>query len=245
MLGNYTEMARRPNDFSAKTRAAMAHRAGHRCSNPACRRATSKAKPGDPEGYIDLGFASHIVAASSGGPRSDEATEQAALRSCANGLWLCGRCAKEIDSAAADYPVELLQRWKRDAELVTARNASVTPDGIAQLVEQVQASQETIREHVGAYYLSTAKALARSRTEGWEAGTEDLLKASSSLMNGYNSNVKPLVIASLNACAAALSDDHPAIVAGREAEARAWPTTFGMEDLYSELLGVVDALLLR
>ncbi|ALC82280.1 hypothetical protein AM592_12350 [Bacillus gobiensis] len=33
-----------------------------------------------------------------------------------NGIWLCGRCANEIDVTPDSYPIDLLYTWKSQAE---------------------------------------------------------------------------------------------------------------------------------
>src|SRR6185436_3206900 len=40
----------------------------------------------------------------------------AARRAADNGIWLCQKCAKLIDSDPARYSAQLLQEWKRSAE---------------------------------------------------------------------------------------------------------------------------------
>ena len=60
------------DDFTLQTKDLLAKRVGYRCSNPGCRQATSGPRS-DPEKSINVGFAAHISAAASGGPRYDEA----------------------------------------------------------------------------------------------------------------------------------------------------------------------------
>src|SRR5712691_11914232 len=100
------------DEFLARVRKTIAHRAGHRCANPNCRRLTSKPDPEDLGRYIDLGTAAHITAASPGGPRYDGALTAEQRSAPDNGLWLCRNCGKEIDSAPDTFPVMLLREWK-------------------------------------------------------------------------------------------------------------------------------------
>lgn len=56
------------DDFSQKIKDLLANRVGWKCSNPNCRKATRGAGTEKTE-IINIGVASHITAASEGGPR--------------------------------------------------------------------------------------------------------------------------------------------------------------------------------
>lgn len=64
---------------------------------------------------MNLGVASHITAASPGGPRYDAAMSPADRKAAGNGIWLCQSCGKLIDSDVQGHPVDLLQEWKKTA----------------------------------------------------------------------------------------------------------------------------------
>ena len=102
------------DEFSANTIRTLAQRVGHRCSNPECMRATSGPAQ-DEDGYINVGIAAHITAASPGGPRYDASLTAATRRSASNGIWLCQVCAKLIDSDILRFPADTLRKWKQDA----------------------------------------------------------------------------------------------------------------------------------
>jgi hypothetical protein len=103
------------DDFSKKIKETLAKRVGYRCSNPHCRSATSGPQV-DPTKTVNVGVASHISAASSGGPRFDESLATLQRNSIKNGIWLCQKCAKLIDNDTYRYSVDLLNKWKDDAE---------------------------------------------------------------------------------------------------------------------------------
>ena len=63
------------DDFTKRTIDTLAKRAGYVCSNPGCRCLTVGAARGN-EGFVIVGVAAHITAASSGGPRYDPALTQ-------------------------------------------------------------------------------------------------------------------------------------------------------------------------
>ena len=56
------------DDFSQATKDLLANRVGWKCSNPNCRKATRGAGA-EKTDIINIGVASHITAASKGGPR--------------------------------------------------------------------------------------------------------------------------------------------------------------------------------
>ena len=90
------------DDFSQRTKDLLANRVGWKCSNPNCRKATRGAGIGK-ENIINIGVASHITAASKGGPRYDENITSQERASAENGIWLCQSCSKLIDSDAVSY----------------------------------------------------------------------------------------------------------------------------------------------
>ncbi|KZS48417.1 hypothetical protein AWU65_22005 [Paenibacillus glucanolyticus] len=130
------------DSFSLRITKIIADRAGHRCSNPVCRRATSKAHPNDPELSVNLGIAAHITAASPNGPRYDQRLTTDERKSASNGIWVCTRCSKEIDSAESAYSVDLLRRWKKDIEVATARDTVEIEAGKLQAYEYQNVLQD-------------------------------------------------------------------------------------------------------
>src|SRR6266849_2189421 len=103
------------DDFSDGVKKALADRAGHHCSNPECRALTSGPQE-DPTKAVNLGVAAHVTAASSGGPRYDPNLPPEDRSASSNGIWLCQNCAKLIDNDVARFSVEVLRKWKADAE---------------------------------------------------------------------------------------------------------------------------------
>jgi hypothetical protein len=91
-----------------------------KCSNPDCRKPTSGPHQ-LPEKAVSIGVASHITAASPGGPRYDSGLSTTARRAVHNGIWLCQSCAKLVDSDQNRYDAARLRQWKRDSEAETRR----------------------------------------------------------------------------------------------------------------------------
>lgn len=107
------------DDFSGAVKRALATRVAYRCSNPDCQAVTAGPEA-NPLKYVNLGVASHINAASPGGPRFDASLSPDERRHPDNGIWLCQNCGKLVDSDPRQYPRELLLRWKAIAEGWTA-----------------------------------------------------------------------------------------------------------------------------
>lgn len=103
------------DDFSQKTKEALAKRVSYRCSNPKCRRNTIGPSEDCNNKSVNLGEAAHICAASPGGMRYDKTMTSKQRSDISNGIWLCRNCAALIDRDPA-YTVKLLHEWKDEAE---------------------------------------------------------------------------------------------------------------------------------
>jgi len=99
------------DDFTNRTKLALAHRVGMHCSNPNCAKLTAGPQT-DPEKALNVGVAAHLAAASEGGARFDAAMTPKQRRSIDNGIWLCQTCAKLVDNDAERYTIDLLRKWK-------------------------------------------------------------------------------------------------------------------------------------
>jgi hypothetical protein len=103
------------DEFSPKTKRLLADRVGHVCSNPNCRAPTSGPRLESDKAVV-AGDAAHITAASPNGPRYDPSLTSEERRHHSNGIWLCVRDARIVDQDKSRYTVELLRRWKAEAE---------------------------------------------------------------------------------------------------------------------------------
>lgn len=104
------------DEFSLITKATLAGRAGHVCSNPDCRLPTSGAALGEEGKVVTVGVAAHLKAAAPGGPRYDPLQSSEDRRHWSNGIWLCTAHAKQIDDDPEHFTVEKLRAWKYQAE---------------------------------------------------------------------------------------------------------------------------------
>ena len=119
------------DEFPDKVKRALAARAGYLCPRPGCE--TSTIGPGDgPAGIINIGKASHITAASPGGPRFDGSLTSEQRSDINNGIWLCSSCSDLVDDAPQMYAVGQLRGWKHQAEQKAARRV-----GLAAVAERI------------------------------------------------------------------------------------------------------------
>ena len=73
--------------------------------------------------FLYIGKAAHICAAAQGGPRYNAQMTPDERKSAVNGVFLCSNCADMIDkNNGADFPVEVLRRWKDEHEKWVAAN---------------------------------------------------------------------------------------------------------------------------
>jgi hypothetical protein len=119
------------DEFRAATIRTLAGRAGHCCSNPECLRPTSGPAVAEDK-FVNVGEAAHITAAAPGpgAKRYDTTLTQEERRAASNGIWLCELCAKLIDTDEARFTVELLRKWKQDAEERALRDIATAAPGI-------------------------------------------------------------------------------------------------------------------
>jgi len=104
------------DNFSQKTKDILAKRVAWKCSFPGCQRPTVGPGNSNNEDVINLGEASHIFAASPGGPRYDDSMSREQRSSIDNGIWLCKSHARIIDIDYVNYSPETIKQWKLIAE---------------------------------------------------------------------------------------------------------------------------------
>ena len=103
------------DDFNEGVNRIVAARVSYLCSNPVCETATTGPQA-DPSKSLNIGVASHILAASPGGPRYNERLTPKERTCHQNAIWLCQNCAKLVDNDEQRFTERVLIEWKRNAE---------------------------------------------------------------------------------------------------------------------------------
>lgn len=103
------------DEFSERTKRALALRAGYLCSFEGCARPTVGPSEESTESVTLIGKAAHISAAASGrgSRRYRKEMTPAQRKHIDNAIWLCSDHADLIDRDEAKYTIEVLQEMKR------------------------------------------------------------------------------------------------------------------------------------
>ena len=104
------------DDFSAKTKQALALRAAYTCSFRGCPRTTSGPSEEAPDAVSMTGKAAHIHAAAPGGRRYLASMTPDERKGISNGIWLCSHHADLIDDDEVTYTADELRAMKREHE---------------------------------------------------------------------------------------------------------------------------------
>lgn len=113
-------MAQR-DDFTERTKQALALRASYRCSFTGCGRSTAGPSQEAADAVARTGVAAHICAAAPGGRRYDPAMNPEERTAIDNGIWLCATHSVLIDRDEATYTVESLRAMRTAHEEAMAR----------------------------------------------------------------------------------------------------------------------------
>lgn len=151
------------HDFKQHDKETLAKRVAFHCSNPDCR-ALTIGPHSEPNRHVSVGVASHMTAASAGGPRYDPQLSQSERSSIDNGIWLCQSCAKLIDSDVTRYTLEVISSWKRASEQLTTRELTGIPDQEF-FPQSVLAAHTPIPKISGCTYDEARELLVRA---GWQ-----------------------------------------------------------------------------
>lgn len=127
----------RKNDFSADVKKALAERAGYVCSFPGCKAHTIGPSSETPLSSAKTGMACHIYAAADGpaARRVKPTDDHVVLNSIENGIWMCYKHGKLIDSDETTYTPSQLTAWRhlaeKQADIRHAQGREATPKELA------------------------------------------------------------------------------------------------------------------
>jgi len=104
------------DDFTQKTKNALALRANYKCSFTGCGVATSGPSDESLMAVAVTGVAAHIHAAAPGGRRYLENMTPEDRSAISNGIWLCQNHATLIDRDSTNYTADVIRQMKSDHE---------------------------------------------------------------------------------------------------------------------------------
>lgn len=149
-----------PPDFSKSTSETLSRRAGSLCSNVECRVLTVGPTLA-PDKSVNIGEAAHIYGARVGSARYRPDMTDISRSEVTNGIWLCAKCHKLIDSDPARYPAELLFTWRSvHDEFVTSKLGTSN--------DKLRLGLEASRIAKFEDDSELAKRIALDRPAGWE-----------------------------------------------------------------------------
>jgi len=107
------------SNFREPIKAALAKRAGNSCSFPNCEAVTEGPSAETTTSVSKTGMACHIYAASDGpsARRVNTNISEEELIDISNGIWMCYKHGKLIDTDESTYTVEQLKTWREIAEV--------------------------------------------------------------------------------------------------------------------------------
>ena len=123
----------------------MAKRVAYKCSNPQFQKPTIGSNESS-KGTVSVGEAAHICAASPDGKRYDHNMTSEEIASVDNGIWLCRNCAEMIDKDEQYFSVELLQTWKRLAEIEA--NQNIISNRNCENIIELSTNDRNVLEHI-------------------------------------------------------------------------------------------------
>jgi hypothetical protein len=110
------------DDFTLETKIQLAKRVGYHCSFPDCGSLTIGPSDESEKSTSSVGTACHISAASKGtsARRYNSALSSDERKHISNGVWMCDKHGKLIDTDETRFSTELLKTWKKLAENVAS-----------------------------------------------------------------------------------------------------------------------------
>lgn len=115
------------DDFTLKTKQILAERVAFSCSFPGCPTITIGPSKESIESTSNIGMACHIAAAAGGksARRFIKEMTPEERSSINNGIWMCYKHGKLIDTDESRFTIDILQSWKNIAE----KRAQIILDG--------------------------------------------------------------------------------------------------------------------
>lgn len=150
------------DEFPAPVVTALRNRAGNTCSRPECRASTSGPNS-DPRKASNIGVAAHITAAAAGGPRYDVSMTPEERSDISNAIWLCQTCSKLIDSDPGRFTVDLLKKWKVEAEQTAQTELGTRRPSLGDVSQAISAVLSGLPSEISRHAISNVHKSAEDR----------------------------------------------------------------------------------
>lgn len=150
------------DEFPAPVVTALRNRAGNTCSRPECRASTSGPNS-DPRKASNVGVAAHITAAAAGGPRYDVSMTPEERSDISNAIWLCQTCSKLIDSDPGRFTVDLLKKWKVEAEQTAQTELGTRRPSLGDVSQAISAVLSGLPSEISRHAISNVHKSAEDR----------------------------------------------------------------------------------
>jgi hypothetical protein len=172
--------------------------------------------------------------------------------SAENGIWLCTKCARIIDSAEGEaWPVALLEAWKQGAERSAARDSNIPAEDARDLVEMIEAARETVngfraRWEAGEPHVRRRQDPDRALTSErfWAEAEEDRVYTTQRRA-AYDDEVTPQITNALARAELALGPLDPAVLEAKAVAEYAHVNYLGMGEMAQVLQRLASVLELR
>jgi hypothetical protein len=170
-------------------------------------------------------------------------------RSAENGIWLCTKCARIIDSSEGEaWPVAMLEAWKRDAERAAARDSHIPSGDARDLVEMIEAARAAL---IGfrAQWEAGEPLFRRSErlltTEGFWAEVGEHQDHTRRRNAAFDAEVAPQVTNVLTRAEQVLGPLDPAVLEAKDVARYAHVNYLTMGELTEKLQALANVLELR
>lgn len=137
-------MSNREN-FSQNTIDKLAKRVSYKCSYPGCDNITVGPSMEKEDSTSSTGMACHIYAAAKGkGARRISEDSSIDLSGYNNGIWMCYKHGKKIDTDEKKYTPELLLEWKRVRESISETEHSFSGNSYRNIINNIKIAKNSI-----------------------------------------------------------------------------------------------------
>ncbi|WP_329560123.1 hypothetical protein OG711_21820 [Streptomyces uncialis] len=191
-----------------------------------------------------MGIAAHIRAASQGGPRFDASMTPEQRKSPENAIWLCLSCSKIIDASPDAFTVDGLHAWKKNAEIMAARDSKITSDHVGMLLVEVETARIEILGFCAHWQAFDPSNTRHPQLSFWQRA-ELHTNHTSAMRAAYHEGIAPRISAVLTSAQLILGPDSREVVKLAKEFEYAETNYLSMIECAKALQKVKDVLALR